>query len=73
MNLYKTISSFGLVVMFSSLFIMTCTLLISFPFASSFSIVEQAIAHVTTIVIAAFFKIGYVVYIVGRYERGLAV
>ncbi|MEZ8093023.1 hypothetical protein [Photobacterium swingsii] len=71
-NPFKIASLIGGIIMVLSLIILTSSLLISFPFADNFTIYQQAIAHVTTIVIAGVFKVGYVIFIVGRYERGLA-
>jgi cbb3-type cytochrome oxidase subunit 3 len=45
--------------------------MISFPFAEHFTIVQQAVAHIFTIVMAGVFKVGYVAFIVGKYERKL--
>ncbi|BCL73061.1 conserved hypothetical protein [Vibrio nigripulchritudo MADA3029] len=69
---FKRVSEIGGTVMIVSLLIMTATLLISFPYANHFSIIQQAIAHIGTIIFAGVFKVGYVAYIVGRYERNLS-
>ncbi|MUJ20084.1 hypothetical protein GNP89_14230 [Aliivibrio fischeri] len=69
---FKKVTQIGGAILCISLIIMTISLLISFPFASHFSIMQQVAAHIVTIVIAAFVKIGYVAFIVGKYERGLA-
>ncbi|SKA63838.1 hypothetical protein [Enterovibrio nigricans] len=69
---FKQISVVGGAAMIISSAVMTATILISFPYADQFSIVEQAIAHIGTIVFAGVFKVGYVTYIVGRYERKLS-
>ena len=70
---FKTVSMLGKIVMVVSLAVMSTTILISFPYASHFSIIQQAIAHIGTIIFAGIFKVGYVSYIVGRYERNLAI
>ncbi|PSW21182.1 hypothetical protein C9I98_04315 [Photobacterium sanctipauli] len=73
MNVFKKVSMLGGSVMLISLSILITSLLISFPLADHFTIIQQAIAHITTIVIAGVFKVGYVIFIVGRYERGLSI
>lgn len=70
---FKTVSMLGGIVMVISLAVMSTTILISFPYANHFSIIQQAIAHIGTIIFAGVFKVGYVAYIVGRYERNLAI
>ncbi|CZF80842.1 hypothetical protein GCE9029_02228 [Grimontia celer] len=68
---FKKVTQVGGMLMIMSGLIMVSSLLISFPFADNFSIFHQTIAHIVTIVIAGVFKVGYVTYIVGRYERSL--
>lgn len=56
--------------MIVSLFI-TCTcLLMTFGFDESFSITTQIAAHISTIIFAALFKIGYVIRCVGVHGLG---
>ncbi|MDD1780201.1 hypothetical protein LRP49_03210 [Enterovibrio sp. ZSDZ35] len=69
---FKQISGIGGAAMILSSAVMTATILISFPYAEHFTIIEQAIAHIGTIIFAGVFKVGYVTYIVGRYERDLS-
>ncbi len=68
---FKNVSIAGGLVMILSAMVFTSTLLISFPFAEAFSIMQQAIAHIMTIVFAGVFKVGYVVFAIGRHERQL--
>ncbi|MBE1275604.1 hypothetical protein [Enterovibrio baiacu] len=68
---FKRVTQVGGVLMFLSALMMIGSLLVSFPFADAFSITHQTIAHIMTIVLAGVFKVGYVTYIVGRYERKL--
>ncbi|MEZ8083392.1 hypothetical protein [Enterovibrio norvegicus] len=68
---FKKVTQVGGVLMFLSAIMMAGSLLVSFPFADAFSIIHQTIAHIMTIVLAGVFKVGYVTYIVGRYERKL--
>lgn len=66
-----SISKLGGAMMLFSGFILMLSLLITFPFASAFSIAIQVGGHILTIVSAAIFKVGYIVFAVGRHERGM--
>lgn len=68
---FKKVSQWGAVLMTLSVLILATSLLVSFPFASHFSITTQVVAHIVTIIIAGVLKVGYVAYIVGKYERNL--
>lgn len=69
---FKKVTQIGGVVLVFSVTVMMISILISFPFASHFSIGQQIAAHIVTIVAAGVLKVGYVVFIVGKYERGLS-
>jgi hypothetical protein len=71
-QVFEKVTTIGLIVMICSISIFTSTLLISFPFAEHFSIMQQALAHIMTIVFAGVFKVGYVVFAIGRHERKLS-
>ncbi len=71
MSDFRKVTKVGACIMAASFSLMLCTILISFPLAHKFSLIQQAIAHVLTIVLAGFFKVGYVAFIVGKYERKL--
>jgi hypothetical protein len=70
-NIFQKVTRTGGILMLFSLTLMTCSFMISFPFAEHFTIVQQAVAHIFTIVMAGVFKVGYVAFIVGKYERKL--
>lgn len=70
---FKQVSQIGVVTLWVSGVAMVVSLLISFGYAHQFSLGEQIVAHIVTIVAAGFFKLGYVAYIAGRYERNLAI
>ena len=73
MNNFKRISDAGLWVLWLSAAAMVISLLISFVFHQEFSLGAQIVAHIVTIVAAGTLKLGYVAYIAGRYQRGLAI
>jgi len=59
--------------MIISLFIVTASVLIAFPFEQYFTIGSQIVAHISTIIFAAIIKIGYVVRCVGVHGLGARV
>ncbi|EEX31371.1 MULTISPECIES: hypothetical protein [Vibrio] len=65
-----TVSNIGLVVTFLALVV---SVLISYPYANSFSLNAQIAAHISTIVIAAFLKVSYVTRCLAQYNLGLEV
>ncbi|ERB62575.1 hypothetical protein ACK1CN_05265 [Vibrio coralliilyticus] len=65
-----TVSNIGLVVTFLALVV---SVLISYPYASAFSLNAQIAAHISTIVIAAFLKVSYVTRCLAQYNLGLEV
>ncbi|MCG9597662.1 hypothetical protein L1D15_13130 [Vibrio sp. Isolate25] len=65
-----TVSNIGLVVTFLALVV---SVLISYPYANSFSLNTQIAAHISTIVIAAFLKVSYVTRCLAQYNLGLEV
>jgi len=67
----KTLSMFGAGLMLASGLALVLSILVSYPLASEFSIGAQVAGHITTIIAAAFFKLGYVVFAVGRHKRGM--
>lgn len=71
MKNFAEISKVGSRMMIVSGVLLCLSLLVSFPFASAFSIMLQVAGHITTIISAAIFKIGYVVFAIGRHERGM--
>ena len=73
MDNFKRISDAGLWVLWLSAAAMVVSLLISFVFYHQFSLTAQIISHIVTIVAAGTLKLGYVAYIAGRYQRGLAI
>lgn len=68
---FAKVTKVGAMTMIGSALMMTLSIMISFPLAENFSIIQQAVAHIGTIVFAGLFKVGYVTYIVGRKERNL--
>ena len=71
MSNFRKVTKVGACIMATSFSLMIFTILISFPFAHHFSLLQQAIAHVLTIILAGFLKVGYVAFIIGKYERKL--
>ncbi|WP_197469173.1 MULTISPECIES: hypothetical protein [unclassified Oleiphilus] len=71
MKNFAAISSVGGKVMAVSGLILVLSILVSYPFASMFSLVIQLIGHIVTIVSAAAFKIGYIVFAIGRHGHCL--
>lgn len=69
---FAKVSRVGVITMIVSVSVMSCSLLMSFVLPQYFTLLQQTIAHVVTIFAAGFIKVGYVAYIVGRYERKLA-
>ncbi len=68
---FKRVSQLGIVLMIFASISMILSFLVSFPLAGYFTLMQQAIAHILTIVLAGVLKVGYVIYIIGRYERRL--
>ncbi|MBO9490920.1 hypothetical protein J7384_11175 [Endozoicomonas sp. G2_1] len=62
--------SIGNQLMICSLVIVTLCLLISFGFEQYFTLAQQVAAHISTIVFAGLFKLGYVVRCVGLHGLG---
>lgn len=52
---------------------MLISILISYPYADYFSLPIQIAAHISTVVIAAFLKVSYVVRCLAQYNLGLEV
>jgi len=73
MNDLKLLSQLGMLVLVLSTIAMAVSLLISFVYQDHFTLGGQIIAHIVTIVAAGTLKLGYVAYIAGRYQRGLAI
>ncbi|GEM79148.1 hypothetical protein [Vibrio superstes] len=69
---FKKVTQIGGIILIFSALVMVISILVSFPFASHFSIGTQIAAHIVTILTAGVLKVGYVAFIVGKYERGLA-
>lgn len=49
------------------------SVLISYPFADQFTLNQQVAAHISTILIAAFLKVSYVLRCLAQYNLGLEV
>ncbi|GAM57903.1 hypothetical protein JCM19231_1414 [Vibrio ishigakensis] len=70
---FAKVTRVGAMTMIGSALMMCISILVSFPLAENFTIIQQAVAHIGTIVFAGLFKVGYVTYIVGRKERDLEI
>jgi len=79
MNAQPTKKTFSLLLSYSNVALLVTTLalivsvLISYPYADSFSLQQQIAAHISTIVIAAFLKVSYVLRCLAQYNLGLEV
>ncbi|NOH79597.1 hypothetical protein F0231_07550 [Vibrio sp. RE86] len=49
------------------------SVLVSYPFADQFTLNQQVAAHISTILIAAFLKVSYVLRCLAQYNLGLEV
>ena len=72
MKLQKWIAA-GNWIMIISFLVVTGCLLITFGFEHNFSIASQIAGHISTIISAAFLKVGYVLRCVGTHGLGIKV
>ncbi len=73
MKVFETVSNVGMLVIVVSALAMVASIAVGFVFTSAFTMGLQVAAHIVTIVAAGTLKVGYVAYIAGRHERGLAI
>ncbi|THF67019.1 hypothetical protein E6C76_01095 [Pseudothauera nasutitermitis] len=66
----QRILSLGRAMMAASFVAMLVTVMIAYPYASSFSLPAQIAAHLLLPVAAAFFKLGYVVRLAAHHALG---
>lgn len=70
---FSMLLSFSNVALVVTALAMIVSVLISYPYADAFSLPQQIAAHISTIVIAAFLKVSYVLRCLAQYNLGLEV
>jgi hypothetical protein len=70
---YQRISAWGAAVLAVGVTALVIALLVAYPLAEHFSITQQVVAHFMTLLSPIPLKLGYVAYITGRHQRGLAI
>ncbi|MFM2589753.1 hypothetical protein [Vibrio sp. TBV020] len=70
---FKQLLSYSNIALIVTMLALIVSVLISYPYADSFSLYQQVAAHISTIVIAALLKVSYVARCLAQYNLGVEV